>query len=113
VGERHLRLDYPGGALAAEAARLWRERFPGPIPAVAGDTWLAANVGLYAPGRPRVSWTTHPDDPASWSRALARADDERLRRTGGGIAWGARPAGGARPTAPAPPGPPAPPPSRA
>jgi hypothetical protein len=89
VSEKQLRIHYPGRVLAAEADRLWQERFPGPIPAVAGDTWLAANVGLYAPGRPRVSWTTHPDDPASWSRALARADDERLRRTGGVIVWDA------------------------
>jgi 4-amino-4-deoxy-L-arabinose transferase-like glycosyltransferase len=51
---RPLRIQFPGEELAARA-NLWRAQYPNlPLPAVAGERWLANNIAFYSPDRPAV-----------------------------------------------------------
>jgi 4-amino-4-deoxy-L-arabinose transferase-like glycosyltransferase len=81
------RIHFPGATLAAEADRVWRARQPGSVPAVAGECWLAGNIGLFAPGRPCVCYSADPEQAEPWFRYSAQADDARLRRSGGLLVW--------------------------
>jgi 4-amino-4-deoxy-L-arabinose transferase-like glycosyltransferase len=82
-----LRCHFPGQALAQVADRLWREHQPGAIPAVAGNNWLAGNIGVYAPGRPRVFSSADPSDGSPWCCYSAAADDTEFRQRGGVLVW--------------------------
>lgn len=83
------RVHFPGRALADRVEEIWRARHPGPLPALAGEWWLAANVAAYGTSRPPVWGGSSPDrcdfdaHHAAWMSAAS------LRRTGGVILWNA------------------------
>ena len=54
VQGRPRRVHFPGRALAHKVEAEWQRRFHTPLPAVAGDRWLADNVAFYAGSRPRA-----------------------------------------------------------
>ncbi len=74
------RVHFPGRELAGAVETQWRNYSNEPLPEIAGDTWLAANVGYYA--KQRV--TVYPGPSAQW--APWTSDDE-LRRRGGVLIW--------------------------
>lgn len=90
LGRKPLRAHFPGRALAARAEGAWRARMDRPLRLVAGEWWLAGNVALYSPGRPRVyGGGLHPDMPEPSPRHNAWTSDEALRREGGLLLWNA------------------------
>ncbi len=52
--QKQTRLHYPGRAIAADLARIWKTETGTELAYVAGDMWSAANVTLFAPGRPSM-----------------------------------------------------------
>ena len=68
------RYHYPGKQIAGAVTRLWRERYPGPVPFVIGDEWITENVSVYAADRPRI-WNLQ------WST------EEEFRQKGGVLLW--------------------------
>ncbi len=51
---KQTRMHYPARAVAEELALIWRTETGTDLAYVAGDMWSAANVTLYAPGRPSM-----------------------------------------------------------
>jgi 4-amino-4-deoxy-L-arabinose transferase-like glycosyltransferase len=82
-------LNFPGRLLAQEAASRWEHSFARPIPGVAGNLWVAQNIGLYGPGRPPVFYSTDPNEPAAVYEFITHSEDERIREDGALLAWGA------------------------
>ncbi len=51
---KQTRLHYPGPEVASHLVSVWQERMGTNLAYVAGDMWSAANVTLFAPGRPSM-----------------------------------------------------------
>ena len=79
--ERASRAHFPGRALAEKVEAQWTQRFGSPLPAVAGERWLADNVAFYAGSRPRT--LTYDRDLIAYSVAKR---NEVFRR-GGVLVW--------------------------
>jgi 4-amino-4-deoxy-L-arabinose transferase-like glycosyltransferase len=83
------RIHFPGQQLAEEVSRLWREQYPRPFSLVAGDCWLAGNIGIYAQPRPSVYFSPglylFELDP----RIVPWTSDEDVARRGGVVVWNA------------------------
>lgn len=75
------RANFPGQALADRVLEGWETLLPNqPLTLVAGDPWLAGNIGFYAAGRPAVILEAEPAlNP--WLTA------ERLANEGAIIVW--------------------------
>lgn len=52
--EKQTRMHYPAQAVAETLAKVWHTEMGTDLAYVAGDMWSAANVTLYAPGRPSM-----------------------------------------------------------
>ncbi len=52
--KHHLRVHFPGQALADQISAAWEAKTHTPLSYVVGDTWVAGNVAYYAPSRPHV-----------------------------------------------------------
>lgn len=78
--ERHLRVDYPGYALAAEVQRRWESVADGQPPTIAGAWWPAGNASIYA-DRPIDVY------PECNARFAPWIDEEAIHRQGGVIVW--------------------------
>ncbi|WP_209017621.1 glycosyltransferase family 39 protein [Roseibium aggregatum] len=63
--KKQTRMHYPGRAVAEELARVWKAETGTDLAYVAGDMWSAANVTLYAPGRPSMFYL-HDLDQSPW-----------------------------------------------
>ncbi len=81
---------FPGEAIADFVTAQWVKRHGRPLPIVAGDQWLAQNVGFYSPDRPEVYVELDPVK-SPWT------DDEEFKRRGGVIIWNADKDGAALP----------------
>jgi len=57
---KQTRMHYPGRAVAEELASIWKAETGTDLAYVAGDMWSAANVTLYAPGRPSMFYLHDP-----------------------------------------------------
>ncbi len=51
---RERKAHFPGAMLAQAATGEWHRLTGKPLRYVAGDTWLAGNIGFYSPDRPSV-----------------------------------------------------------
>jgi hypothetical protein len=83
------RIHYPGRQLAHEVTRLWMRRFGKPFALVAGDCWVAGNIGCYAPQRPSVYLSPGLDYPFLDPKATPWTNDDDMRLRGGVIVWNA------------------------
>jgi 4-amino-4-deoxy-L-arabinose transferase-like glycosyltransferase len=89
IWKEPFRTQFPGKALANEADLRWHERFSEPLPGVAGNRLLAGTVGIHAAGRPRVYFSTDPDESTSCYQFSAERDAEKMTRRGGILVWDA------------------------
>ena len=96
------RIYYPGQQLSDEVTRRWENEFRSPLPLVAGDWWLAANVCVHA-DTPPILYSSR--EPASVNRFPRSGDparhyspdrktspwtsDDDFRRRGGVLLWDA------------------------
>jgi 4-amino-4-deoxy-L-arabinose transferase-like glycosyltransferase len=78
--DRHRAPDFPGPAFAARVTEEWRAATGTPLRYAAGTMWLAGNVAVYSPDRPRA----FVDADASGHPWIDLAD---FRRTGGVIVY--------------------------
>ncbi|MCX2725199.1 glycosyltransferase family 39 protein [Roseibium salinum] len=63
--QKQTRMHYPGKAVAAELAAIWKSETGSDLAYVAGDMWSAAHITLYAPGRPSMFYL-HDRDVSPW-----------------------------------------------
>lgn len=91
------RVHFPGPSLAAEVEDRWRARHGTPLPAVAGEWWLAGNVALYGPSRAAVWGGSDPDTVDFGSPYGPWLDEVGFRRYGGAIVWNAETRGAGLP----------------
>jgi len=72
---RTARSNFPAPALAQQIERDWNRYGHTPLRVVAGETWLAGNLSIHLPSRPRVFIDAEPSH-APWIRPdeLARCD---------------------------------------
>lgn len=83
------RVHFDGRQLAQQVETIWRSRFDRPLPATAGEWWLAGNVALYGPSRAHVWGGSDPDLADFGPHYAAWMSDAALRRTGGVVLWNA------------------------
>jgi hypothetical protein len=83
------RIHFAGAQLAAEADRHWRALYQEPIPAVAGDPWLAGNISVYCPDRPPLCWGESPWAQGGQLLLSSSAALRQFRRHGGVLVWDA------------------------
>lgn len=82
-----MRIHFPGKRLAEEAEERWRRCADGPMPLVAGECWLAGNVGCYARPRPSVYCSAALGYLEMDPRIVPWTGDEDLRKRGGVLLW--------------------------
>lgn len=87
--ERPYRHQFPGRALAAEVNRRWAERYPAPVPIVAGEGWIAGNVCCFSPHRPVLYSSGAMGYLVFEPRACPWTNDDDLNARGGVIVWDA------------------------
>jgi len=77
---KHTRIHYPGETVAEELVRVWKTETGTDLAYVAGDMWSAANVTLFAPGRPSMFYL-HSQTLSPW------IDLEDVQQKGLMIVW--------------------------
>ncbi len=75
-----LRVDFPGQELAIEVEQIWNRHTAAPLENVAGDWWIAGNVGAYHADRPSILADLN-GSISSWF------DKHELQREGGVVLW--------------------------
>jgi 4-amino-4-deoxy-L-arabinose transferase-like glycosyltransferase len=83
------RIHFPGRALAEGVARRWGACEGRPFPVVAGDCWLAGNIGCYAAHRPSVYPSCGLGYLVMDPKATPWTGDDDVRRRGGVVVWDA------------------------
>jgi 4-amino-4-deoxy-L-arabinose transferase-like glycosyltransferase len=78
---------FPGRELAARVAEVWKSRYSGPLPIVAGDYFLAGSVAFFHPDRPRVYESGNEPINDTAIRDCPWLSDDEFRRRGGVILW--------------------------
>ncbi|GAB4524480.1 MAG: UDP-phosphomannose--protein mannosyltransferase [Roseibium sp.] len=78
--DKQTRIHYPARDVAEELARIWSEQTGTELGYVAGDMWSAANVTLFAPGRPSMFYLHDP-------RLSPWIDMDDVRKKGLMIVW--------------------------
>ncbi|MEN6450719.1 MAG: glycosyltransferase family 39 protein [Thermoguttaceae bacterium] len=85
-----LRIHCPSAELAAHVHDVWNRRYSRPLPVVAGDWWLAANIAFAGPSVPVIygssefNWLDMSPRSSEWT------DDAWLKRHGGILVWNLR-----------------------
>ncbi|MBI1248800.1 hypothetical protein GC197_13290 [bacterium] len=77
---KHLRVDYPGHAVAAEVKQRWSHYSEDPIPVIGGSWWPAGNASIYTEYQIAVYPECNPAF-APWT------NDQALTEKGGVIVW--------------------------
>lgn len=80
VGNKPLRVHFPGAELSRQVTAVWHRRYAEPLTYVIGNTWLAGNIAYYAPERPQVYIDGDPVI-SPW------VDANDLKRRGGILVW--------------------------
>ncbi len=82
-----LRVHCPTAALASQVREKWTRRYGTPLPIVAGDWWLAANIALAGPDRPVVYGSSDINRLDMGPQCSGWCSDEELLAHGGVVVW--------------------------
>ncbi len=87
VTHKPLRVHCPSKKLASAVWAQWTRRYSAPLPVVAGDWWLAAQIALHGPDRPVIYGSAEVHRLDMGPRSSPWTSDEELIRRGGVIVW--------------------------
>jgi 4-amino-4-deoxy-L-arabinose transferase-like glycosyltransferase len=92
-----MRIHFPGKQLAEAVGERWRRCSDRALPLVAGECWLAGNVGCYAQPRPSVYFSSGLGHLVLDPKIVPWTGDEDLCARGGVLLWDAKEFGDAMP----------------
>lgn len=97
VTGRGSRIQFPGRLLAEQVSDAWQRRVPTPLRVVAGERWLAGNVGFYARSRPSILTNFGLEKAYVDEAACPWTSVAYFQRRGGVLLWFTDPEGVALP----------------